>query len=164
VDTLEGVDPDITRTEMTWIVMPSQANALGTVFGGQIMAWVDVCAAVSAQRLARCNVVTVGMDELTFQAPIKQGQIVVLQSMVNWVGRTSMEVGVRVESEDPMTGVRVHTSTAYLTFVALDARAERVALPQMRPRTPEQTRRWGEAIARRDARLAARRARQGAAP
>ena len=78
---ISGVNPDTTRTEMTWIVMPGQANALGTVFGGQIMAWVDVCAAVSAQRLSRSNVVTVGMDELTFQAPIRQGH-------ESWIERT----------------------------------------------------------------------------
>ena len=157
-----GVNPDTTRTEMTWIVMPGQANALGTVFGGQIMAWVDVCAAVSAQRLSRSNVVTVGMDELTFQAPIRQGHVVVLQSLVNWVGTTSMEVGVRVESEDPMTGVRVHTSTAYLTFVALNESGERVPLPQVMPVTDIQKRRWQQALCRRDARLASRRSRGAA--
>lgn len=152
----EGIDPDQTRTEMTWIVMPGQANALGTVFGGQIMAWIDVCAAISAQRLARTNVVTVGMDELTFKAPIRQGYIVVLQGMVNWAGRTSMEVGVKVESEDPRTGQRVHTSTAYLTFVAVDEGDRRVVLPTLCPRTPEQRRRYTEAVARRGARLVSR--------
>ena len=153
---LGGVDPTSTRTEMTWIVMPSQANALGTVFGGQIMAWIDVCAAVSAQRLSRTNVVTVGMDELTFKAPIKQGYIVVLQSMVNQVGRTSMEVGVRVEAEDPRTGIRTHTSSAYLTFVGVDDAGERIVLPPMTPRTDEHRRRWLEGEARRAARLQSR--------
>jgi acyl-CoA hydrolase len=141
---------------MTWIVMPSQANALGTVFGGQIMAWVDVCAAVSAQRLARANVVTVGMDELTFQAPIRQGQVVVLQSQVNWAGHTSMEVGVRVESEDPLTGARTHTSTAYLTFVTVSADGGRVPLPALVPESALERQRWADAVARRDARLANR--------
>lgn len=159
----EGVDPASTRTEMTWIVMPGQVNALGTVFGGQIMAWIDVCAAVSAQRFARCDVVTVGMDELTFQAPIRQGYIVVLQAMVNWAGTTSMEVGVRVESEDPATGVRVHTSTAYLTFVAVAAGDRRVSLPSLGLRTDAQRRRYAEALQRRAARLAARREREGGA-
>ncbi len=152
----EGVDADLTRCEMTWIVMPSQANALGTVFGGQVMAWIDVCAAVSAQRLARADVVTVAMDELTFAAPIQQGEIVVLQSMVNWVGRTSMEVGVRVESEDPKTGARVHTSTAYLTFVAVAADKRRLTLPRLLCKTDLHRRRWADAEARRARRLAGR--------
>jgi acyl-CoA hydrolase len=152
----EGVDADATRCEMTWIVMPSQANALGTVFGGQVMAWIDVCAAVSAQRLARADVVTVAMDELTFAAPIQQGEIVVLQSMVNWVGRTSMEVGVRVESEDPRSGARVHTSTAYLTFVAVGADKRRLTLPRLACTSEVHRRRWADAEARRARRLAGR--------
>ena len=149
----DGIDPLRTRTEMTWIVMPGQANALGTVFGGQVMAWIDVCAAVSAQRFSHANVVTVGMDEMTFQAPIRIGDVVVLQAIVNWVGRTSMEVGVRVETEDPHTGVRTHTSTAYLTFVAVDASGARLALPRLNPTTPEQLRRWREGEVRRERRL-----------
>jgi acyl-CoA hydrolase len=155
------VDPASTATEMTWIVMPGQANALGTVFGGQIMAWIDVCAAVSAQRLSHSDVVTVGMDELTFEAPIKQGHIVVLRSLVNWVGSTSMEVGVRVESEDPRTGVRRKTSTAYLTFVAVDADGARLRLPPLVLTTPEQERRFADACRRRDQRLASRQQRGG---
>lgn len=149
----EGVAPASTRTEMTWIVMPSQANALGTVFGGQIMAWVDVCAAVSAQRFARSNVVTAAMDQLTFLGPIKQGDVVVVQGMVNWAGRTSVEVGVRVEREDPLTGERTHTSSAYLTFVALSDDGRPCAVPVLAPQTEIQRRRWREAIHRREARL-----------
>lgn len=150
------VHPSETRTEMTWIVMPSQANALGTVFGGQIMAWVDVCAAVSAQRFARSNVVTAAMDQLTFLGPIKQGDVVVVQGQVNWAGRTSMEVGVRVEREDPHTGQRRHTSSAYLTFVALDDSSLPCAVPVLEPVTADEIRRCREAALRRDERLAAR--------
>lgn len=151
------VTPSSTRTEMTWIVMPSQANALGTVFGGQIMAWVDVCAAVSAQRFARTSVVTASMDNLLFRAPILQGQVVVLTSQVNWAGRTSMEVGVRVEGEDPLTGQRTHTSTAYLTFVALDEQHNKVEVPELVLETPEDHRRNNDACVRRERRLLARR-------
>lgn len=150
--------PDASRTEMTWIVMPSQANALGTAFGGQVMAWVDVCAAVAAQRFARCDVVTVGMDQLTFLSPIRQGDVVVVQGMVNWSGTTSMEVGVRVEKEDPHTGERTKTSTAYLTFVAVDADGNVCAVPQVDPQTPVQQARYREAEARRAARLEFKRA------
>ena len=149
-----GVDPLTTRTEMTWIVMPGQINALGTIFGGQVMAWIDVCAAVSAQRFARSEVVTVGMDRLSFKTPIHQGDVVVLQGMVNWSGRSSMEVGVRVEKEDPRTGQREHTSTAYLTFVALDDEGRPCVTPKLSPKTDAQRRRWREAVVRRRARLA----------
>lgn len=156
---VDGVDPLTTRTEMTWIVMPGQTNAIGSVFGGQIMAWIDVCAAVAAQRFTRANVVTVGMDQLSFKEAIRQGQIVVLQAMVNWSGTSSMEVGVRVEREDPLTGVRVHTSTAYLTFVALNEDGRPMAIPSLAPRTDEQRRRYREAKVRRQVRLDQRRIR-----
>lgn len=150
------VRPSETRTEQTWIVMPGQTNSLGTVFGGQVAAWIDVCAAVAAQRFCRRSVVTAAMDELQFRAAIKRGHIAVLQSLVNWAGRTSMEVGVRVEGEDPLTGERVHTSTAYLTFVALDTEGRPTPVPILEPETPEEKRRWHEAERRRERRLAAR--------
>lgn len=150
------VSPQETRCEMTQIVMPSSANALGTVFGGQIMAWIDICAAVSASRFTRTAVVTASMDSLLFKAPIKQGEVVVLQATVNWAGRTSMEVGVRVESENRRTGARTHTSTAYLTFVALDEAGAPHPVPPLKPQTAEETMRWDAAIARRTQRLALR--------
>ncbi len=150
------MEPEQTRCEMTWIVMPGQTNALGTVFGGQVMAWIDVCAAVSAQRFTRSNVVTAAMDDLLFRAPIKHGQVVVLQALVNWAGRTSMEVGVRVESEDPFTGVRTHTSTCYLTFVAVDADGQPTAVPKLTPLSSEAQRRCHQAERRRQRRLQAR--------
>lgn len=145
-----------TRTEMTWIVMPGQTNALGTVFGGQVMAWIDVCAAVSAQRFARTSVVTASMDSLIFRAPIQKGEIVVLQAQVNWAGRSSMEVGVRVECEDPRSGERQLTSTAYLTFVALDEDGNKTAVPELVLETDPERRRCREAADRRQARLEAR--------
>lgn len=151
-----SLSPDVTATEMTWIVMPGQANALGTVFGGQVMSWVDVCAAVAAQRFARTNVVTAAMDSLSFLAPVRQGDIVIVKGMVNWAGRSSMEVGVRVEREDPRTGERERTSTAYLTFVAVGDDGRPTAVPTLTPVTDEHVRRWDEAIARRARRLAAK--------
>jgi acyl-CoA hydrolase len=143
---------------MTWIVMPGQTNALGTVFGGQVMAWIDVCAAVAAQRYCRTNVVTAAMDQLVFEAPVRHGDICVLQAMVNWAGRTSMEVGVRVEAEDPMTGRRTHTATSYLTFVSLGADGRPAAVPSLTVATDDERRRFAEAELRRAARLAARQA------
>lgn len=136
--------------------MPGQSNALGTVFGGQVMAWIDVCAAVAAQRFTRSPVVTVSMDSLTFRAPIQNGQVAVLQAMVNWAGRTSMEVGVRVEAEDIYSGTRTHTSTAYLTFVALDESRRPMPVPNLVPQTEEEQRRWDDAVERRKIRLGAR--------
>ena len=145
-----------TRCEMTQIVMPGQTNAIGTVFGGQVMAWIDVCAAVSAQRFCRTNVVTAAMDQLVFERPVRQGEIAVIQAMVNWAGRTSMEVGVRVESEHPHTGVRLHTATAYLTFVALNAEGKPTGVPKLRIEHADEIRRWSDAEGRRMDRLTAR--------
>lgn len=150
------VHPSETRCEMTWIVMPGQCNALGTVFGGQVMAWIDVCAAVSAQRFTHRPVVTAAMDSLSFKAPIQNGQVAVLQAQVNWAGRTSMEVGVRVEAEDTFEGTRTHTSTAYLTFVALDQNKRPLPVPELVPQTPEERRRYDDAVERRRMRLEAR--------
>ncbi len=148
--------PIDTRCEQTWIAMPGVANALGTVFGGQVMAWIDVCAAVSAQRFCRSDVVTAAMDQLVFEAPMRQGDIAVVVAMVNWSGRTSMEVGVRVEAEDPYTGGRKHTASAYLTFVSLDAERRPQRVPTLDLGSDDERRRWAEAEARRAARLAAR--------
>lgn len=154
--TQRAVHPAETATEMTWIVMPGDCNALGTVFGGQVCSWIDVCAAIAAQRFARTNVVTAAMDSLVFKAPIRHGKIAVLRAMVNWSGRTSMEVGVRVEEEDPMTGARIHSSTCYLTFVSVDAALQPLPVPRLAPVTPDEHRRASEAEARRADRLAHR--------
>ena len=150
------VTPEETRTEMTQIVMPGDCNALHTVFGGQVCAWVDICGAVAAQRFARTNVVTAAMDQMVFKGPIRQGKVARLLATVNWAGRTSMEVGVRVEEEDPLTGARTHTSTAYLTFVAVDELFRPTEVPRLDPRTPDEARRFREAEARRADRLAHR--------
>lgn len=141
---------------MTFIIMPEHLNALDSVFGGQVMSWIDVCAAVSAQRFARGIVVTASMDHLTFEAPIRKGDVAVIQSQVNWAGRTSMEVGVRVESEHLVTGARTHTSTAYVTMVAIGADGRPCQVPELVPETEAELRRHGNAIQRRAMRLALR--------
>ena len=150
------VHPAETRCEMTQIVLPGDCNALDTAFGGKVMAWVDICAAVACQRFARTTVVTAAMDSLSFEAPIRRGHVAVLRAMVNRAWRTSMEVGVRVEEEDPTTGTRVHTSSAYLTFVALDEHHALCEVPRLEPVTELERRRWREAELRREARLAVR--------
>ena len=146
--------PSQSVVEMNQLVMPQHTNALGTVFGGTIMGWIDICAAMSAQRHARRVVVTASMDQLDFLAPIKNGQLVSLRGVVNYVGRTSMEVGVRVEAEDTLSGDRVHAASAYLTFVAIDVDGKPVEVPRLTPQTAEEKLRWDEANARRQQRLA----------
>lgn len=148
------VSPQDTTVEMTQLVLPSNTNNLGTAFGGQIAAWVDICAAVSAQRFSRMSVVTASMDALHFLNPVHQGMVVILKSTVNAAWNTSMEVGVRVESEDPLTGERTHCCTAYLTFVSIDEHGRTIPLPILD--IPESTiweRRSQEANLRREMRL-----------
>src|SRR5271163_2050481 len=99
---------------MTEIVLPGHTNALGTVFGGVIMSWIDIAGAIAAQRHSRMSAVTASLDDLAFVASVKLGWIVQLRARVNFTGKTSMEVGVRVESENPRTGESAHTATAYL--------------------------------------------------
>jgi len=155
-DATRTVHPADARCEMTQIVLPGDCNALDTAFGGKVMAWVDICAAVACQRFVRGNVVTAAMDQLQFKAPIRRGKVAVLQATVNRAWRTSMEVGVRVEEECPLTGTRTHTSTAYLTFVALDDDHKPTTVPVLAPQTDEERRRHHEAGLRRADRLAAR--------
>jgi acyl-CoA hydrolase len=150
----EGRAPSVSAVEMHELVLPGHANALGTAFGGTVMGWVDICAAMAAQRHARKIVVTAAIDAVDFFAPIRVGHVVNLKAMVNYVGRTSMEVGVRVESEDPLTGERVHTMSAYLTFVAIDAEGRPCEVTPLSPEAPEERLRHAEAQARRRQRLA----------
>ena len=150
------VHPTETRCEMTQLVLPGDCNALDTAFGGKVVSWVDVCAAVACQRFVRGNVVTAAMDQLLFKAPIRRGKVAVIRATVNRAWTTSMEVGVRVEEECPQTGQRTHTSTAYLTFVALDADHALRTVPTLAPQSELETRRWREAQVRREARLAMR--------
>lgn len=139
--------------EMTEIVLPSHANALGTVFGGQVAAWIDIAAGAAAMRHARNIAVTASMDDLHFMAPVHVGEIVVLRAHVNRAFGTSMEIGVRVEAENPLTGQRRHTATAYLTFVAIDGEGRRVPVPALLPETDAERRRYQQAEQRRIWRL-----------
>lgn len=148
---------------MHQIVLPTHTNNHDTVFGGQIAAWCDICAAISAQRFCRGAVVTASMDQLHFLRPVRRGMVVILQSQVNQAWRTSMEVGVRVDAEDPATGSRVHCCTAYLTFVALDAHGQPRQIPALDPgNEPLLLRRAREATLRRDNRLHMREVRRKA--
>lgn len=139
---------------MTEIVLPSHANAIGTIFGGQVVSWIDIAAAIAAGRHARKVVVTASIDAMTFLSGIKLGQIVHIRATVNRAFKTSMEVGVRVDAEDTLSGETVHTSSAYLTFVALNSHGKPVEIPPVIPQTPDEKRRYEQALARRKARIA----------
>jgi acyl-CoA hydrolase len=145
------------RVEMTEIVFPNDANPLGNVMGGRVMHWIDICAAVAAGRHARTPVVTASVDRIDFHNPIPVGGVVVLLASVNFAGRTSMEVGVKVWQEDRATGDRRHVVSAYLTFVSLDpqTKAPRAVAPVL-PQTADETRRFEAAKERRARRLAGR--------
>ena len=144
------------RVEMTEIVLPGDTNALGTIFGGKVMQWIDITASVAGMRHSGGSVVTASIDALTFLTPIHLGEIVRLQAQVNFVGRTSMEVGVRVEAENPRTATRRYTTKAYLTFVAIDADGKPRAIPPLVAENDDDRRRAADAEARRKARLALR--------
>jgi acyl-CoA hydrolase len=134
----------------------ADANNAGNVHGGLIMHLCDEVAGIAAVRHCRGRVVTAAMDRMTFNEPVYVGQLVTFKAMVNAAWRTSMEVGVRVESENLRSGEHVHTSTAYLTLVALDEDGRPTQVPPLRPETPDETRRAREAQLRRDTRLAER--------
>jgi len=123
-------------SEMVEFVLPQDANHFANVLGGKVMHWVDLAGVLAAQRHCRKPVVTVSVDAMDFHSPIKVGHLAVFQSCVTYVSRTSMEVKVAVFSEDPLTGKRNQTSTAYLTFVALDKKGKPSPVPLLYPQTP----------------------------
>lgn len=144
------------QAEMLQLVLPSDANTLGNALGGIVMHHMDIVAAIAAQRHAGRACVTASVDRIDFLHPVKVGELLVLQASVNSAGRTSMEVGVRCESERPRTGERRHTASAYFTFVALDDDGRPTPIPGLVTETDEQRRRHAEAQRRRAARLALR--------
>lgn len=150
---MKAKTPKDSAVQMTEIVLPTHTNALGTIFGGTVMSWVDVAAAISAGKHARKIVVTASVDALHFVAPIHKGHYVHIRASVNFASRTSMEVGVRVESENPLTGEMTHTLTAYTTFVALDEMGKPTPVPPLKPETPEEKRRFEQAQKRRETRI-----------
>ena len=151
-----GKSPRESRVEMTELVLPGDTNALGTIFGGKVMQWIDIAASVAGMRHSGGNVVTASIDALQFLTPIHLGEIVRLQAQVNYVGKTSMEIGVRVDAENPRTAARRYTTKAYLTFVAIDAEGKPRAIPPLVLESDEERRRAADAEARRQARLALR--------
>lgn len=144
----------LSQVVMTQLVLPSHTNALGSIFGGTIMSWIDICAAIAAQRHSGKNVVTASIDRLDFIAPVRIGWVVNLHASVNYTSRTSMEVGVRVEAENTKTLERFHTASAYTTFVAVDEDGKPIPIPAIIPETETEKRRYNDAEERRRQRLA----------
>ena len=141
------------QVEMTEMVLPNDANRLGNLLGGRLMQWIDIAAAIASSRHTNRICVTASVDELNFLHPIKVGEVVILQASVNRAFNTSVEVGVRVTKENPLTGERKHTNTAYLTFVSVDDDGKPVAAPPVKPATKHEQRRYRDAAGRRERRL-----------
>jgi acyl-CoA hydrolase len=152
-ESVQGKPCSASQVIMTELVLPTHTNALGSIFGGVIMSWIDICAAISAQRHAGCDVVTASIDDLHFLAPVYKGWVVTLQASVNFVAKTSMEIGVRVDAENPRTGEVFHTSRAYCTFVAVDPSGKPLPVPPLILETDEDRRRHQQAQLRRSLRL-----------
>jgi len=151
-----ALTPTASRCVMTQIVMPGHTNGVaGVMFGGVMMQWIDVCAGVAAMRHCGGRVVTASIDRLDFLHPVHVSDVVVLQAQVNFTGRTSMEVGCRVETEDMVTRTRRYTTKAYLTFVAIDEAGAPRQLPPLMLETADDRRRYAQAQARRADRLRA---------
>jgi len=144
------------RVEMTELAMPTDANNLGTVFGGRIVQWMDLAGAMAARRHARTPVVTAAMDELTFLAPVRLGHVAILNARVNAAYGSSMEVEVEVFDEDPDTGIRRRCCDGFLTFVSLGKDNRPAPVPQVLATSEEEQQREREANARRGRRLASR--------
>ncbi len=146
---LEAKRPDESQIMTRKVVSTEHLNPHGTLFGGYLMAWIDEVAFMSARRHAGVpTVVTVNIDNISFLTPLKLGEHIMLTARVNYVGRSAMEIGVRVEKEDPYTGTTEHTNSAYLTFCALDKSSKPVAVAPLKLDDVEDLRRYNEAVLR----------------
>lgn len=150
---MDGKSPKISATHQEHMIRPQHTNARGTVFGGELMAWVDIVAATCAMRHCGKAVVTASIDSLHFLAPIPLGWVACLDASVNYASRTSCEIGVKVTAYNPITSEAHHTASAYLTFVALDSNGRPAAIPQVLPETVKDKERYAAAQERRKARL-----------
>ncbi len=142
------------QSEMNQLVLPNDANPLGSLLGGTLMHWIDLAGALAAHRHCHQFVVTASVDHIDFLVPVQVGDLVILRSSVNRAFRTSMEVGVKVWVENYLAGTRRHVSSAYLTFVAVDREGHHLPVPPVIPETEEQKQRYEDALRRREARQA----------
>jgi uncharacterized protein (TIGR00369 family) len=152
-NTLKPKPISASRITISQLMHPEHANLLGNVHGGWIMKLVDEAGALSCMRHAQKKVVTVSIDSMTFQQPIKLGDLVILNSEVTYTGRTSMEVTVEVVAENPITGESTHTNTAYLVYVALDDEGRPTPVPAVKAETEEDRRKLEQALQRQERRL-----------
>jgi acyl-CoA hydrolase len=141
-------------SEMTEIVLPNDANPLNALLGGRLMHWIDLAGALAAHRHSRAYVVTASVDHMDFLVPVRVGDLVILRSAVNRAFHTSMEVGVKVWVENYRSLQNRHVSSAYLTFVAIDAAGNRIPVPPVIPETEDEKRRYDGAARRREIRRA----------
>jgi acyl-CoA hydrolase len=146
--------PQESQVEMTEIVMPQHANVLGTVFGGVVLSWVDIAAAICSQRHSEKAVVTASIDAMHFLAPIYVGWVVSIKASMNYVSHSSCEVGVKIIAENPRTREKHHTASAYVTMVALDDKGKPTLMPELATTTPVEQRRCDAAKERRKVRIA----------
>jgi acyl-CoA hydrolase len=149
-----GKTVDASRVEMVEVVLPNDANPLGNILGGKVMHLIDIAGAIAAHRHARSTLVTVSVDNLDFVLPIRVGQLIILRAHVTRAFHTSVEVSVKVYREDYISGERRQTSSAFVTYVAVDENGQARLVPPVIPRTAEEKRDYREALLRRRHRLA----------
>jgi len=159
---MQARHPRESEAIMSELMMPQHANIMGNVFGGVILSLVDRVAAVAAIRHARKPCVTVSVDKVDFKEPIHVGELLTAHARVNYAGRTSMEVGVKIIAENVLSGERRHTNSCYVTYVALDDHGRPTAVPPVVPETPDEKRRYERAAKRRASRVMDRRYDTGA--
>jgi acyl-CoA hydrolase len=158
---LKGRHPRESETVMSELMMPNHANIMGNVFGGVILSLVDRVAAVCAIRHAKRECVTVSVDKVDFREPIHVGELITSFARVNFAGKTSMEVGVKIIAENPINGEKRHTNSCYVTYVALDEKGRPTAVPPIIPESADEKRRYERAAQRRASRVMERRYDQG---
>jgi acyl-CoA hydrolase len=139
-----------TQSEMTEIILPNDTNLLGNLLGGRLMHFIDLTGAVSAFRHSRTHVVTAAMDHIDFIQPVRLGDLVTLKASVNRAFTSSMEVGVKVWAENTRTGAVTHVASAYIVYVAVDEHGRVQKVPQLNPETPDEKRRFDDALRRRE--------------
>jgi acyl-CoA hydrolase len=144
------VDSTVTMTEL---VLPNHTNQLGNLLGGQLMHWIDICAALAASKHSQHVCVTASVDHIDFHHPVRLGNVVTLIASVNRAFKTSMEVGVKVFGESYLEGRKIHSNTAYLTFVSVDENGRPVETFEIVPESEDEKRRFEEALQRRENRL-----------
>ena len=158
---MQGRRPQESEAELAELMMPQHANLMGNVFGGVILSLVDRVAAVCAIRHSHRQCVTVSVDKVDFREAIHVGELITAYARVNFAGRTSMEVGVKIVAENVLTGEKRHTNSCYVTYVALDDQGRPTAVPPIVAETPDEKRRYERAAKRRAARVMDRRYDQG---